>query len=127
MTASGWVVCRVNGFGAWYVVSKRVFSCRLSAAVDLVDDSCEVVVPWQGDQLSTLEFRSAQGLLPKGQVAVTVPERCRGCGHLESEHEGLGCRHWNRLELRQDHADGSTTISTDLSECGCDYFRGPLS
>lgn len=43
---------------------------------------------------------------------------CRSCGHTEGEHHGLGCRHWNGIELRTEDA-----IHTDMSICGCAYFN----
>jgi hypothetical protein len=52
---------------------------------------------------------------------------CRRCHHVEAEHHGLGCVHQTYTELRTDHNDGSVTINTDLSVCGCDYFRGPVT
>ena len=48
-------------------------------------------------------------------------QKCRRCGHAEGEHHGLGCTHWNRIELRTEDA-----IHTDMTVCGCDYFRMTL-
>lgn len=47
---------------------------------------------------------------------------CRKCGHTENEHHGLGCRHWNHIELCTEDA-----IYTDASICGCEYFRDAKS
>ena len=67
--SQGWVVLRRNRFGAWYVLSDRVYRSRRGAAVaGLVDRKCEVVVPWQGTQEATLTYRSAHNLLPAGQL-----------------------------------------------------------
>lgn len=66
--SEGWVVARRNGFGAWYVLSRRVHRTRVGARLEVVDDRCEVVVPWQGAQAETLSYRSAHDLLPKGQL-----------------------------------------------------------
>jgi hypothetical protein len=55
-----------------------------------------------------------------------MSDRCRGCNHPESEHKGLGCVHEKYVELRSEDPDGSITIRSDLSVCGCDYFRMTL-
>lgn len=46
---------------------------------------------------------------------------CRKCGHVEAEHDPLGCRHENYSEWRTVDDEG-ITIHTDLRLCGCPYF-----
>lgn len=66
--AEGWVVLRQNGFGAWSVLSRRVYGSERLAGRQVLNESREVVVPWQGSQEATLVYRSAHGLLPKGRL-----------------------------------------------------------
>lgn len=67
-TSKGWVVARCSRFGAWYVVSKRVYATQVTARFDVVDDRREVVVPWQGTEAATLDYRSANEMLPQGRL-----------------------------------------------------------
>lgn len=67
-TGKGWVVARCSRFGAWYVVSKRVHATKVGASLDVVDDRCEVVVPWRGTEAATLDYRSANEMLPQGRL-----------------------------------------------------------
>lgn len=67
-TAIGWVVVRCNSFGAWYILSRRVHGYERKARREVIDDQCEVVVPWQGTQAATLSYRSVNDLTPKGRL-----------------------------------------------------------
>ena len=65
---TGWVVVRCNGFGAWYIVSRKVCPYESQAYCQIRDDRCEVLVPWQGTQDATLQYRSDHDLLPTGRL-----------------------------------------------------------
>ena len=65
---TGWVVARCNNFGAWYILSRRVHAFKWMAHLEVGNDHCEVVVPWQGTQADTLRYRSENDLLPSGRL-----------------------------------------------------------
>lgn len=66
--AEGWVVLRQSSFGAWSVLFGRVYASERLAGRQVLNESREVVVPWQGSQEATLAYRSAHGLVPKGRL-----------------------------------------------------------
>lgn len=66
--AEGWVVLRQSGFGAWSVVSKSVCASERLAGRQMHDEAREVVVPWQGTQAATLDYRRTHGIEPAGRL-----------------------------------------------------------